>query len=345
MSIAPVDFRRATRAVANWQRVLLLTHERPDGDALGSLAALADLLQAQGKQPVAMIFGEVPPRYAPLMQGALLQPWSPLSAAEAAESYDGLILTDTAARNQLLPAAAVIDGATLPLVVVDHHVTRDLQGDCQLIDAQASSASLIVAEWAAEADWPLSARAASWLFIGMATDTGWFRFSSTDARTLALAARLLSAGLHPDRIYQTLYLSDSPARLRLIASMLGGVTLHAGGRLAVSRVTVEMMAAAGATSHDLEDLVNETQRLGQVDSSVFLVERSDGPVKVSLRSKGLVDVAEVARRFGGGGHRRAAGARIAGSLAAIEERVVEVMLDELQAALRAPPEQGHAQGD
>lgn len=329
MSLRPETFQRAAQALEPWRNVLLLTHERPDGDAMGCIVAMCEILQALGKQATPLVFGEVPRRYQALLGARTLQTWTDEEAATLAEAFDGLLICDTCARAQLNPAVAVIDSAALPTLVVDHHVTRDDIAEYAVIDDTASSASLLVAEWAWAMDWPLSAVAQQWLFVGMATDTGWFRFSNTDGRTLRAAARLLETGIKPDALYQQLYLSDSPARMRLVSGMLSDLKLHAGGRLAVARIDMDRMNAAGATMHDLEDLVNETQRIGTVDCSVLLIERERGMVKVSFRSKKLVDVAQVAQHFGGGGHVRASGARIPGALATVEQAVVDVLLDAL----------------
>lgn len=330
MAVANEAFSQAAKFISGWSRVMMLTHERPDGDALGCLVALTRLLSAQDKQASALLFDEADARYDRVLGDADLQSWPSSSAEELAAQFDGVIICDTCALGQLSPAADFLQAKLLPVLVLDHHITRDDITDCALIDETASSASLIVEEWARALHWHIDAKTAEALFAGIATDTGWFRFSNTDSRTLLAAARLLEQGVRADELYQAFYLSSSEARLRLLGRMLDGMELHANGRLAITCITQAMLRECGATTSDTQELINETQQLGSVDVSVLAVESENGPIKVSLRSKRLVNVAAVAQELGGGGHERAAGVRIPGKLEDVKQIVLNAVLGRLQ---------------
>jgi phosphoesterase RecJ-like protein len=331
MAAEVVDHARAAELIRSWRRVIVLTHERPDGDALGCLIAIQRLLAGLNIEATPFTFGGPPGRYQPLLRRSPISGWSPVDQASVAEHYDGLIIADTCALAQLTPVLSLLESKTLPTLVVDHHVTRDDIADYLLVDSTASSASLLVAEWASAVGWTIDRQAAEAMFIGMATDTGWFRFSNCDSRTLRVAASLLDLGVKPDCLYQELYLSDSPGRIRLVAAVLASMTLHADDRLAVCAITPDVIDAAGATLGDADDLVNESQRIGRVDASVLLLDRGTGPIKTSFRSKHALDVAAIAQTFGGGGHTRASGARIEGTLESVRERVTAAMVGAFEA--------------
>ena len=181
------------------------------------------------------------------------------------------------------------------------------------------------------AGWPIDRQVAGALFTGLATDTGWFRFANADRAVYLTAAKLIKAGASPVELYERLYLSDSAARARLIGAVLSSFELLADGRLAVMRITQEMLNRCGATREMTEEIINEPQRIGSVIVCLLIVEPAgDGPVRVSFRSKRGLDVAAIAARFGGGGHERAAGARIPGTMAAVAAQVIPVLVQAVE---------------
>jgi phosphoesterase RecJ-like protein len=181
-------------------------------------------------------------------------------------------------------------------------------------------------------DWPLDEPAAEALMTAVTTDTGWLRFANTDARALRAVGRWIERGVRTDQLYKKLYQTDRPARLRLIARMLHSLELFCDDRLAAMRIRRADFAASGATAEDTDNLVNESLRIGSVDTALLLSEQEDGVVRVSLRSRDLLDVASVARRFGGGGHARAAGFRGEQDIDALKDRLVAACAEELARA-------------
>jgi phosphoesterase RecJ-like protein len=311
---------------------LLVTHSRPDGDAIGCLLALRGMLRAQGAEPLAMLYGPIPQRY------AFLSPDDPLTEAaapgDAADNFapDGVVILDTCAYAQLEPIADWLRASTRPVAVLDHHVTRDVPAKHTLIDESASATCLILMEWALTAGWPLAPPVVEALFVGIATDTGWFHHPNTDARTLDAAARLVERGAAPETTYEQIYGGQKAERVRLFGAALRDVELHDGGRIAVMSINEDHFKQSGAAPSDTEDLVNEPMRIRGVVVSVLLVAPASGRVRVSLRSRPpavgepALNVADVAASLGGGGHPRAAGARVPGSLESVKADVIQRLL-------------------
>ena len=319
-------FVEAAGRIASWKRPLLLSHTKPDGDALGSLVAMRALLQSQGADPLAVMFDPIPKRYALFTRYGPI----PVLGRDTQESdltyVDGIILLDTCAYSQLDPLAEWLRAARQPKLAVDHHITRDDSADLYLIDEQAAATCLILYDWARAVGWHLDKVARDVLFVGIAMDTGWFRHSNTDGRTLAAVADLVAGGVSPTELYRELFQCESPGRIRLLGAALNSLELHSDGRLAVTLLSAQDFIAAGATPADTEDIVNEPMRIDSVAVSVLLAEREGGLIGVSFRSKPPfdetapdIDVAAVAQAFGGGGHRRASAARIPGRLPQVHQ--------------------------
>ncbi len=326
------QYRDAGSLIDQWSRVLLLTHERPDGDALGCLIGLSRMLQAAGKDVTAVCFGAPGPRYTELVTFAELAIQPEGSFEVDTGNLDGTIIADTCALSQLTPAADFLKSKAVPIIAIDHHATRDEIADCAVIDPSACASSLQVLELAETMGWPIDLETATALFTGIATDTGWFRFSNTDARTLQAAARLVECGVRSHELYQTYYMSDKPARSRLLGATLSQLELHAEDRVAVQCVTPDLLERCGATRSDAEDLINEPMRIGTVEASILLSSLDAGVTKVSLRSKRLVNCASLAAEFGGGGHERAAGVRIKSDLQSVKELILKAVIEQLPSA-------------
>jgi phosphoesterase RecJ-like protein len=182
--------------------------------------------------------------------------------------------------------------------------------------------------------WPVDLKVAEALLTAMTTDTGWFHFANTDGRCLRAAARLFDAGVEGDKLYRQLFQADRPERMKLLIRALASLDLPAGGRIATMKLRLGDFAATGATQDETENVVNEPLRMNCVEVSMLLTQTPDDGgrcVRVSLRSRGGVDVAAVARRFGGGGHVQAAGLRTDGDIDALATKLVEACEEELNA--------------
>ena len=319
--ITTEQYQEALQAMRGWSRVWILAHTRPDGDAIGAMVGARQVLRRYVPEVTAIVFDAVTPRYEFLVADDPLTLWDDRLAARAGQ-IDGLVLVDTCARNQLEPAGGVLERLEAPIVVFDHHQSRDLEVSLALIDPDASATCVLIAEWAQACGVELDRPAKLGLFTGMAADTGWFRFANADRRTYELAARLIGQGIRPAEIYRRLYCSDRPQRLALLGKMLGTLELYDGGRCAVAHLTQEMIRSCAAQPGDQEELSTELGRIGSVVCWALLTELPDGRVRVNLRSKHSLDMARLAEGFGGGGHPRAAGARLPGSLREVKELIL-----------------------
>ena len=321
-----IDVNAVIDRLAAAKRVLVTTHVRADGDAIGSALGLARILRGTGREARAMLHEHVPSRYAFLPDTSTARVWNGAAAASDIAWADLLVIVDTCSAGQLGDVAGAISTAPRRLAI-DHHATREPIVPEAWSNTAVASCTMMIHQLACAGGWNIDGEAATLLFTGLATDTGWFRHSNTDMRALASASELAKLGASPPDVYEALYLREPEAKLRLIGAVLGSFELHGGGRLAVIRVTREMLQRCGATDAMTEEIINEPLRVSGVRGCVLLVEPERGqPVRVSFRGRHGLDVAAVARQFGGGGHTAAAGAKVTGEFNAVCERVIASML-------------------
>jgi len=334
-------FARIVDLLGGCRDLLVLTHARPDGDGLGSMAALAACAAAAGKAAHTLVPDRLPTRY------RFLFPDEPPAGADRfaplAARADLIVVLDTCAKAQLGTVASGVCEYAGKVAVIDHHATADRIGAVQWLDRSAAATGLMVAEIIDALGWPVSLAAAEALTTAVTTDTGWLRFANADARALHAVAKWIAAGVRPDVLYRRLFQNDRPQRLRLMARVLQSLELFCEGRLAAMVIRNRDFDETGAMREETENLVNEALRLATVETVVLLVENPDC-VRVSLRSRDAVNVARVAEAFGGGGHPRAAGIRLSGGVDDLKRRVVAACADAMNAApspadaQAAPPE-------
>jgi phosphoesterase RecJ-like protein len=325
----PVDWSAFVDLVRRQQRFLLTTHIRPDGDGLGSMLALEDVLERQGKEVRLTVASSLPPRYDFMAPAGRIERF--VADGDGWETVQAIIVMDTGTWNQLGDFGPFMRSSPAAKAVIDHHQTQDDLGALRFVDVTAEATGRLTYEAILALGGPLTARAANHLYAALAMDTGWFRHSNMTAATHELAANLMRAGAQPTLLYEHLFEQNTLARLKLQGLVLERIAVALDGRVAYSEIRGEDYAATGATTQDTEDLVNFTRSLSGVQVGLFFMEQPRGGVKVSLRSRG-VDVARVAEQFGGGGHRLASGAVIGASLAEARARVlaaVKTALDSL----------------
>ena len=321
------SFGRLVAHIRSARSVLIVAHARPDGDTLGSMVALARAAERAGKTVHLLSPDPAPRRYAFLCEGRVLA--GPGRFAALADAADLIIVLDTCTFSQLEPLAGELRARRGKIAVVDHHATVDDLGAVQWIDTSAAAAGVMVAELIAALGWAIDLPTAEALMAAVTSDTGWLRFANTDGRCLRLAAEWLDLGVRTDALYKQIYQTDRPARLALVARMLASLELHAGGRLAAMTIRKADFTATGALPEETGNLVNEALRVGSVDTAILVVEDVDC-VRASLRSRDAIDVADIARRFGGGGHARAAGVRVSDDVDTLKARLVEACEAELK---------------
>jgi phosphoesterase RecJ-like protein len=325
----PLDWSLFVDIARRHQRFLLTTHVRPDGDGLGSMLALAETLEARGKQTRLVVASAIPARYNFLDAEQKVQRFQ--LPGEECRQADVAVVLDTGTWNQLGDFGAFLRQLTVPKVVIDHHQTQDDLGAVRLVDTTAEATGRLVYEAIRALGATPSPRAANRLFVALAMDTGWFRHNNTTPETLTLAAELVRCGANPTVLYEHLFEQSSLARLKLTGLVLGRIGVTPDGLIAHSELRREDYEATGATPQDTEDLINFVRSVASVEVALFFMEQPRGGVKVSFRSRSKVDVAKVAEAFGGGGHRLASGAVVQGDLADVKSRVLAVVNTALQA--------------
>jgi phosphoesterase RecJ-like protein len=300
------ELRAAADAIRGHERFLVVTHENPDGDALGSLLAMKLALDRLGKDSLMYLYGEapLPSEYSFMLLGELRRT-VPDDAGERV-----LLALDCANESRIGPDPAVLRGA--PLVVnIDHHHDNSLFGDVNLVVPEASATGEVLRDLFAELGIDLDPEIAEALYIALVTDTGRFQYTNTTPRALRLAADLVEAGADVHRVFQGVYESVQFAKLKLLARALERAHLFDGGRLVVSYLTRRDFDEVGAAEAYSEGIIDYLRAVEGADMAALIREppRSDGPArKVSLRaSTDELDVSAIARKSGGGGHRQAAG--------------------------------------
>ncbi|RUM36829.1 MAG: bifunctional oligoribonuclease/PAP phosphatase NrnA [Desulfobulbus sp.] len=295
--------------------IVLATHIRPDGDALGSLLGLAAILEGMGKRVVRYLEEPAPALYDFLPHRDLVQTdlSRVLTFAEDCGT-DVLCITldcgDFARLGRSGPALREIH----PFLVIDHHQGNEGFGDLDWIEAHRSSTGEMVCDLAVALGVDFTPEAADCLYTAIVTDTGSFQYDSTTEHTLKVAGALVASGVKPARISQALHDSSTFARLQLTQQVLSTLQSFCDDQVGVISVSQDMLQRTGTTLEDCEGLINLPRSVKTVRVAVFLKESNgDTPaVSVSLRSRGDCDVAKIAKQFGGGGHRNAAGFRRSG---------------------------------
>jgi phosphoesterase RecJ-like protein len=325
----PLDWTPFVAFVRSHQSFVLTTHVRPDGDGLGSMLALGEALEQQGKGVQLIVASLVPARYAFLDRDRRIERFPP--PGETWRSADAIVVLDTGTWNQLDDFGPFLRASSAAKVVIDHHLTQDDLGALRFVDTTAEATGRLAFEAIAALGSPLSESVANALFVAVAMDTGWFRHSNTTPETLTLAAELMRAGARPTALHEQLFEQNTLGRLKLNGLVLDRLQVTDGGQIAYSEIHRGDYAATGAEPPDSEDLVNYTRSLAGVEVGMLFMEQQRGGVKVSFRSRSRVDVARVAERFGGGGHRLASGARLDAPLADARAAVLQAVRDALAA--------------
>ena len=305
------------------QRFLLTSHIRPDCDALGSELGMAGVLESLGKQVMIVNGHATPPNLAFIDPQRRIKTLGTNVVAGELETIDVLMILDTSAWAQLGPMSDVIRATKARRVLVDHHVGEDDLGATLFKDISAEATGRLVVEAAEQLGVRLTPEIATPLFAAIATDTGWFRFGSAGSVAYRAAAKLIDAGAKPAVIYRDLYEQDTLARMKLRGVILSRIANELDGRLAYTHASLADFQQTGALASDTEDVVNSLLNIAGTQVAVIFVEQATGGFKISFRSRSAVDCNQLAAKFGGGGHKAAAGAFVAGSLETARLQVLD----------------------
>ena len=315
-------YREAAAALDGAEELAMACHVGPDGDALGSMLALAIAADNAGKK-VRASFGSpfvVPANLRFLPQSLLIPP------AELAAEPELMVVLDVAAEDRLGELAAQAAKART-VVVLDHHVTNEGFGDIAIVDSGAAATGEVVYRLLRELDWGITTDIATCLLTALITDTGRFQYSNTTPETHRIAAVLVEAGADPTLIGQHVYEEAPFGYLKAAAAALNLAQLDAEAGVVHTVISQKNLDDAGIDWGDIDHLLDTLRLPVEADVAVLAKAHKDGTVKVSLRSRGGTDVGSLAASFGGGGHRLAAGFTAAGDPHDVISRVVSKVGD------------------
>ncbi len=302
--------------------VCITTHVNPDGDGLGSEVALVLLLRGLGLKPIITNPTPTPPRFAFLFAD-LPGVDRTAEAVKEIRKADLILVLDISDLSRLGMLQEAVRERGVAVACVDHHVSEGtLPAGPRYVDPTASATGELVAELAAANNWPIDTRIARALYVAILTDTGGFRFSNTTPRVLRVAAELLERGVDPEDIYLEVYANAPEGRHRLLGEALQTLVVEPENGLAWITVPPGAIQRWQVTADDLDGVVEYPRSIEGVRLALLFREIAQGRIKVSCRSVGDVDVSEFARQFGGGGHRKAAGLSVEGSLGEVQEKVL-----------------------
>ena len=319
------SFSEIAACIESAESILVASHVRPDGDALGSTIAFALWLRSLRKTVVAWNEHGVTEKYRYLPCHELIG--APDSVPRA---FDVIVALDNSVKSRL---GTVLDGvaSVRTIVNIDHHVSNEWYGDLNYVDPSAPATGQIIYEFFKERNVAISLEMATNLFAAISTDTGSFQYAGTDSRTFEAASALVSAGVDVATLSRKMYDSQPRRRLDLLRHALNEARFSCDGHLASFSLSLAAVDQLGVLPEDNEGVIDHLRSVEGVVAAVFFEELPDGRVRVSARSKDLrVDVCEICKLFGGGGHPLAAGARVRGALAEVESKFLEAVCHEIR---------------
>lgn len=321
-----IDWQPLCELLAKHKSFILTSHCRADCDAIGSEIGLALILEALGKQ-VTIVNGDAVPEHIAFMDpDCRVKVLGEDIQADELQSIDALIVVDTSAWVQLGPMAEVVKNFSGQRIVIDHHVSQDDLGAELFKEETAEATGRLILELGEALGVTLTPEIAKPLFTAIATDTGWFRFSSVTEKTFSALARIVAAGVRPPEVFSALYEQHSLPRLYLRGRILDHVQSDLEGRLLSTHVTIQDFEETNAKNTDTEDAINMLLSVATCDAAAMFVELEEAKTKVSLRSRGGIDVQAVASQFGGGGHKAASGISMACSIQDAQKQVIAAMI-------------------
>jgi phosphoesterase RecJ-like protein len=313
--VSPLDALVAH--IRSGRRFLVSSHQRPDGDAVGSAMGMAFALRALSKEAT-VVMDAVPPHF--------LQPFPGVSdirvASEVNETTDGALIMECGS----LDRTGVSGLDRSPVLNIDHHIGNQHYGAINWVDESAAACTELVIALVDALGVPLDEPIATHIYLGLLTDTGSFHFSHLTPRSFDIARRCVEAGANPQWIARTHYDSGTIGRVRIFGQVLNTMRLDNAGRVALLTVTKAALQATGGSLDDTDGLINFPLSVKDIEAVAFFKEQDPLDWRVSMRSKGSVDVGAIARSFGGGGHRNAAGCSAAGSLEAVQDRFLDLLV-------------------
>ncbi len=306
------------RVLTEKDRFLIACHENPEGDAIGSELALALALRKMGKTATVLNADPVPGNLR-FLPGA-----ETVVSTEDGAGYDVAVVVDCGSPERTGRVGAELRKCPL-MINIDHHRTNGDRGDLALVDPDAAATGLLIHRVLTALRYDIDPDVAVNLYVAVLTDTGSFHYSSASPEAFEVAGDMIRRGVDPWGVAEQVYETQSAGRLRLLGRVLGSLEIASGGRVASIATTRTDLSEFAEGKDALEGFINYPRSIVGVEVAVSFREEERGGIRVSFRSKGRVDVSAVAARFGGGGHRNAAGCTVPGTLAEVRRKVTEAL--------------------
>jgi phosphoesterase RecJ-like protein len=325
--------KRIVNLIEGSRKVLISSHQDPDGDSVGSQLALAELLESRGKTCRIINQGPLSSRYMfldpqkKILDSDHLKPGKDdLAAFDPVFVLDCTSLSRLGQVERLLPSQAT-------LINIDHHPDNGRFGSVNYLDVAASATAEMIFSILEACDYSVSPAAATQLYAAILSDTGRFKFPTTSSRCLKVCAELVASGANPKQVTNQIYFNHSPAFLKLLGSILSDPQIIDRGRICAMTLKQSLLADLKIDPREVEGVVDYSLFVKGVEIGLLFTEKGEGRTKVNLRSQNEYDVAKIARRFGGGGHRNAAGCTLDHDL----EQTKGIILDQVKRVLKNEP--------
>ena len=320
--------RRICDEILRRQRFLLTSHARPDGDSIGSQLAMAFALDALGKDVRIVNADPAPDHYQDFPGMDRIE-----IAAHVSADADAVIVMECSDLSRA--GVSGLEGEFL--INIDHHAGNKLYGAVNWHDESAAACGEMVFDVIRELRVPLNLEIATHIYLAILTDTGSFHHSNITPRTFDICRQTVEAGVNPAAMARRVFDSNSFGKLKLIGALLDSMQLADEGRLAILYMDDAMLSGCGCTHNDTEGLINLPLTAREIQAVVFFKVGPSGDVRVSMRSKYDVDVRAVAGRFGGGGHKNAAGFTVIEPLDQVRPRIIQLLVDAIESGLKSRP--------
>lgn len=317
------SFTEIAEKLGGAERIYLFPHENPDGDAVGSTAALCSMLRDMGKECYVMIEEKLPENLRFMDDDMFVIPEENVERPDLSVAVD----CSETSRFSKLKDLFLSGGYTIS---IDHHENEKPSFDMNYIDPGAAAAGELIYKLMKEMDHIPSKKEAEALFAAITTDTGNFQYSNTTRETHSIICDLYESGIDISSVSTEIYENESPEKIRLICRAVSEMELLFGGKLALTRVTQDMLKETGTVMSDAEPVIKEIRSVRGVEIAIVLKERGPGKVFVSMRSKSYASVLEIARELGGGGHQKAAGCTLNMTVDEAEEAVLKAAKKQLE---------------
>ncbi|WP_438448266.1 DHH family phosphoesterase [Gorillibacterium sp. sgz5001074] len=321
------QLEEAKAFILNQDRFLVVSHVNPDGDAIGSTLAVGHMLEQLGKSYIMMNEGAVPAKFSLLPGYADIRDYSAWGSQDKPE-FQAVIAVDCADYERIGRVREWFPDA-VPLLNIDHHPTNDAYGTANLIHPEAAATAQVLYDLTVTMALPWTKPFSTCIYTGLLTDTGGFRYSNTTPKVMQIASEMLRQGVNGNELADQLLEKLTFSHISILRKALSNLNFTSDKKIAWMSVSLDDIREAGADGGDMDGLVNYPRNVEGVEVGLLFKQSGNLLYKVSLRSAGLADVSAIAQRFGGGGHIRAAGCTVQGTL----QEAVQQVLTEVERAL------------